>query len=237
MAAAPRASVTIDTGFKTYLDGKEIAPEELAAAQIDHPRRRPRRPAQRLPQGPPRSQGQPLRTRHRRHQRGRRRPDPHSRTRRSPPNHEDPTRRPAAKRSALASTRADLRELQRQLAAPPSQELQAFLRELKGKSPQEMLGVVAASHLVRSLVLSTVLVAGAILLFTAIPYFLAERERGTRRSDRRASQPPLRPPRRRRSQPRPRRHPSPIRSRPSASARNSPPRPTKTPSRTRATTS
>jgi biopolymer transport protein ExbD len=32
MAAAPRASVTIDTGFKTYLDGKEIAVTELAAA-------------------------------------------------------------------------------------------------------------------------------------------------------------------------------------------------------------
>lgn len=32
MVAAPRASVTIDTGYKTYLDSKEIAPEELAAA-------------------------------------------------------------------------------------------------------------------------------------------------------------------------------------------------------------
>ena len=32
MAAAPLASVTIDTGFKTYLDGKETSPEELAAA-------------------------------------------------------------------------------------------------------------------------------------------------------------------------------------------------------------
>ena len=32
MAAAPLASVTIDTGFKTYLDGKETTPEELAAA-------------------------------------------------------------------------------------------------------------------------------------------------------------------------------------------------------------
>ena len=31
MAAAPRATVSIDTGYKTYLDGKEIAPEELAA--------------------------------------------------------------------------------------------------------------------------------------------------------------------------------------------------------------
>jgi len=32
MVAAPRATVSIDTGFKTYLDGKQIAPEELAAA-------------------------------------------------------------------------------------------------------------------------------------------------------------------------------------------------------------
>jgi biopolymer transport protein ExbD len=32
MAAAPRASVTIDTGFKTYLDGKETTPGVLAAA-------------------------------------------------------------------------------------------------------------------------------------------------------------------------------------------------------------
>lgn len=32
MAAAPRATVSIDTGYKTYLDGKEISPENLAAA-------------------------------------------------------------------------------------------------------------------------------------------------------------------------------------------------------------
>ncbi len=31
MSPAPRASVTIDTGSKTYLDGKEVSPEELAA--------------------------------------------------------------------------------------------------------------------------------------------------------------------------------------------------------------
>lgn len=30
LAAAPRATVAIDAGFKTYLDGKEIAPEEIA---------------------------------------------------------------------------------------------------------------------------------------------------------------------------------------------------------------
>jgi biopolymer transport protein ExbD len=32
MAAAARASVTIDSGFKTYLDGKEISVEQLAAS-------------------------------------------------------------------------------------------------------------------------------------------------------------------------------------------------------------
>ena len=32
MVASPLASVTIDTGFKTYLDGKEISTDELAGA-------------------------------------------------------------------------------------------------------------------------------------------------------------------------------------------------------------
>ena len=32
MVAAPLASVTIDTGFKTYLDGKEISTDALAGA-------------------------------------------------------------------------------------------------------------------------------------------------------------------------------------------------------------
>jgi hypothetical protein len=82
---------------------------------------------------------------------------------------------PGARRSALASSAADLRELRGNSRATV-QELQAFLRELKGKSPHEMLGVVAASHLARSLVLSTGIVVGAILLFTAIPYFFGAKE-------------------------------------------------------------
>ena len=32
MAASPLASVAIDSGFKVYLDGKEISPDELARA-------------------------------------------------------------------------------------------------------------------------------------------------------------------------------------------------------------
>jgi hypothetical protein len=79
------------------------------------------------------------------------------------------------KRSAMASTKADLREL-RSNSRATVQEIQAFLRELKGKSPQEMLGAVASNSLVRCLFISTAVVAGALILFTAIPYFTADDE-------------------------------------------------------------
>ncbi len=82
---------------------------------------------------------------------------------------------PQPKRTAMASTKADLRELRGNSQATVK-EVQAFLRELKGKSPQEMLGLVASSGLFKSLLLSTVIVAGGILLFTAIPYFMADEE-------------------------------------------------------------
>jgi hypothetical protein len=85
-------------------------------------------------------------------------------------------REPIETRTAMASTKADLREL-RQNSHATVQEIQAFLRELKGKGPQEMLGVVAASNLLRSLIISTAIVAGGILLFTAIPYFAGDEEK------------------------------------------------------------
>ncbi len=84
--------------------------------------------------------------------------------------------KPTETRSSLASTKADLRELRSNSRATVG-EIQAFLRELKGKSPQEMLGVVAESGLFRSLVLSTFLVAGGIIIFTVIPYFMGGDEK------------------------------------------------------------
>jgi hypothetical protein len=84
--------------------------------------------------------------------------------------------KPTETRTAMASSKADLRELRDNSRATVG-EIQAFLRELKGKSPQEMLGVVAVSNLFRSLVLSTGLVVGGILLFTAIPYFMGSDEK------------------------------------------------------------
>lgn len=81
---------------------------------------------------------------------------------------------PPAKRSALASTKADLRELKGNSRATVA-ELREFLHELKGKSPQEMLGLVAGSQLVRALVLSTTLVFAAIVIFTVIPYMVGDK--------------------------------------------------------------
>lgn len=78
-----------------------------------------------------------------------------------------------AERASMASTKADLRELKANSNATV-QELQEFLRELRGKSPQEMLGVVASSQLFRATILSVILVTGALFAFTAIPYFFGD---------------------------------------------------------------
>ena len=75
----------------------------------------------------------------------------------------------------MASAKADLRELKANSSATV-QELQLFLRELKGKSPPEMLGVVASSQLIRAIVLSFILVIVAIFALTAIPYFFGNKE-------------------------------------------------------------
>lgn len=78
-------------------------------------------------------------------------------------------------RTSMASSTADLRELKTNSSATVK-ELQLFLRELKGKSPPEMLGIVASSQLIRATILSVILVIVAIFTLTAIPYFLGNKE-------------------------------------------------------------
>ncbi len=85
------------------------------------------------------------------------------------------SRNSGASRTSMASAKADLRELKANSRATV-QELQLFLRELKGKSPPEMLGIVASSQLIRAIVLSVILVIGAIFALTAIPYFFGNKE-------------------------------------------------------------
>ena len=84
-----------------------------------------------------------------------------------------PSEKSTAERSSLASTKADLRELKTNSSATV-QELQQFLRELRGKSPQEMLGVVASSQLMRATILAFVLVTAVIFVLTAFPYFFGD---------------------------------------------------------------
>lgn len=71
----------------------------------------------------------------------------------------------------MASTKADLRELNVNTRATVA-ELQEFLRQLKGRSPQEMLGVVASSQLFRSILTASVVVAIGIAAFTVGPFLL-----------------------------------------------------------------
>lgn len=53
-------------------------------------------------------------------------------------------------------------------------ELQEFLAQMRGRSPQEVLGMVSASELVRGIVLATIGCVVLIGVFTIIPYALRD---------------------------------------------------------------
>jgi hypothetical protein len=69
----------------------------------------------------------------------------------------------------LVSTRAELRNLRNNSQATVA-ELKAFLGELKGRSPQEMLGMVASNQLFRATIHALILIGALIAVFTVIPY-------------------------------------------------------------------
>jgi hypothetical protein len=54
-------------------------------------------------------------------------------------------------------------------------ELRQFLQQMKGKSPQAMLGLVAKSGLARSTALATFLFAVVLVTLTVVPYALRDR--------------------------------------------------------------
>lgn len=82
-----------------------------------------------------------------------------------------PNKTPNPAHPPMASAKGDLRQLKHNSSATVA-ELKEFLAQLQGKSPQEMLGVVAASQLFRAIGLSCVIVFVAIVVFTAVPYAL-----------------------------------------------------------------
>ena len=75
----------------------------------------------------------------------------------------------------MASVAHDVRNLKRNSSATAG-ELREFMREMRGKSPAEMLGAIAQSTLVRSLMVSTASIAALMLTLTAVPYFMADEE-------------------------------------------------------------
>lgn len=68
-----------------------------------------------------------------------------------------------------AGLAAEFRQLKEDGGASAA-ELQEFLGQLKGRSPEEVMGAVAQSGLVQSTLMATVGCAVLLLVFTAVPY-------------------------------------------------------------------
>jgi hypothetical protein len=75
----------------------------------------------------------------------------------------------------IASPKRDLKQLGKNSKAVVG-ELREFLANLKGKSPKEMMGAVAESNLVQSLLISTLAMAILVFSLSAIPYYLKQGE-------------------------------------------------------------
>jgi pyruvate/2-oxoglutarate dehydrogenase complex dihydrolipoamide acyltransferase (E2) component len=76
--------------------------------------------------------------------------------------------------SVAAPSVGTLRDIQQLRAgtAVSIAELRDFLAQLKGRRPQEVIGIVSASLLVQSLSLASLLVVAVLVIFTLGPYLL-----------------------------------------------------------------
>ena len=72
-----------------------------------------------------------------------------------------------------AGVAGDLRRLKSDGVASAA-ELREFLGNLKGRSPEDVMGAVAQSNLVRSIGLATVGCLGLMAVLTIIPYLLRD---------------------------------------------------------------
>ena len=75
----------------------------------------------------------------------------------------------------IASPKRDLKQLGQNSKAVVG-ELREFLASLKGKSPKEMMGAVAESSLIRSLLISSAVMVVLVFVFSVIPYHLKQME-------------------------------------------------------------
>ncbi|MBI1374612.1 MAG: hypothetical protein GC159_17985 [Phycisphaera sp.] len=69
--------------------------------------------------------------------------------------------------------RGDVRRL-RESGGASVAELREFLQEMRGKSPQEMLGVIAQSDLVRSTITATIAAIVLLVVLTVVPFALSK---------------------------------------------------------------
>lgn len=84
--------------------------------------------------------------------------------------------------SPIASPKEDLKKMSKNSGAVVG-ELREFLSSLKGKSPKEMMGAVADSSLVGSLLLSTGIMIALLFVLTAVPYAFLKMEEETASGD------------------------------------------------------
>ena len=76
----------------------------------------------------------------------------------------------------MASLPSDLKNLKGNSSATVD-ELRDFMKQMRGKSPAEMLGAIAQSTLVRSLIVSTVSIVALLFTLTAASYFFADKDK------------------------------------------------------------
>ena len=75
----------------------------------------------------------------------------------------------------MASLPRDLKNLRGNSSATVD-ELRDFMRQMRGKSPADMLGAIAQSTLVRSLIVSTVSIVALLFTLTAASYFFTDEQ-------------------------------------------------------------
>ena len=94
---------------------------------------------------------------------------------------------------AMASMKGDLKQLKANTSATAG-ELQAFMSEMRGQTPREMLGTIAQSSLVRSVTLSAACFCGLLLALSAIAYGVRDAEQEKPGQEDAAEQPANKPP-------------------------------------------
>ncbi len=79
----------------------------------------------------------------------------------------------SAQTKPMASLSRDIRNLKSNTSSTAT-EVRSFLAEMQGKSPREMLGVIAQSNLVSSLLVSTAIICFLLAAFTGLAFAMGE---------------------------------------------------------------